>query len=39
MAGETILVVDDDADIREIITIYLEKKDIMLLQLQTVTKL
>jgi DNA-binding response OmpR family regulator len=26
MAGETILVVDDDADIREIITIYLEKE-------------
>lgn len=26
MAGETILIVDDDADIREIITIYLEKE-------------
>ena len=26
MAGETILVVDDDADIREIITIYLQKE-------------
>ncbi|QGT98697.1 Two-component transcriptional response regulator, LuxR family [Candidatus Syntrophocurvum alkaliphilum] len=26
MAGETILIVDDDADIREIITLYLEKE-------------
>lgn len=26
MAGETILVVDDDVDMREIITIYLEKE-------------
>lgn len=31
MAGETILIVDDDADIREIITLYLEKEGYQLI--------